>query len=39
MYYQLTGMGAQALEAELDRYKRIVTIAQHRKLFPGTFAR
>ena len=25
--------GAQALEAELDRYKRIVMIAQQRKLF------
>ena len=38
IYYQITGRGAQALEAELDRYKRIVTIAQQRKLFPKTFA-
>ena len=38
IYYQLTGIGAQALESELDRYKRIVTIAQQRKLFPKTFA-
>lgn len=38
IYYQITGIGAQALEAELDRYKRIVTIAQQRKLFPKTFA-
>jgi len=38
IYYQITGIGAQALESELDRYKRIVTIAQQRKLFPKTFA-
>ena len=38
MYYQITVMGAQTLAAELDSYKRIVTIAQHRKLFPKTFA-
>lgn len=37
IYYQITGIGSQALEAELDRYKRIVTIAQQRKLFPRTF--
>ena len=37
IYYQITGIGAQALEAELGRYKRIVTIAQQRKLFPKTF--
>jgi len=37
IYYQITGIGAQALESELDRYKRIVTIAQQRKLFPKTF--
>ena len=38
IYYQLTGAGAEALAAELERYKRIVTIAQQRKLFPKTFA-
>ena len=38
IYYQLTGVGAQALAAELERYQRIVTIAQQRKLFPNTFA-
>jgi len=38
IYYQLTGEGAKALEAELERYQRIVTIAQQRKLFPKTFA-
>lgn len=34
IYYQLTDMGAQALAAELERYQRIVLIAQQRKLFP-----
>ena len=38
IYYQITGMGAQALAAELERYKRIVTVAQQRKLLPKTFA-
>ncbi|RPJ25366.1 MAG: PadR family transcriptional regulator [Chloroflexi bacterium] len=37
IYYQITGMGAQALAAELERYQRIVTIAQQRKLYPKTF--
>jgi DNA-binding PadR family transcriptional regulator len=38
IYYQITGVGAQALAAELERYNRIVTIARERKLFPKTFA-
>ncbi len=38
IYYQITGVGVKALEAELERYKRIVTIAQQRKLYPKTFA-
>ena len=38
IYYQITGIGAQALAAELERYKRIVTLAQERKLFPKTFS-
>jgi DNA-binding PadR family transcriptional regulator len=38
IYYQITGTGAEALAAELERYQRIVTIAQQRKLFPKTFA-
>ena len=38
IYYQLTGVGARALAAELERYQHIVTIAQQRKLFPKTFA-
>ena len=38
IYYHITDTGAQALESELDRYKRIVTLAQQRKLFPKSFA-
>lgn len=38
IYYQITGVGAQALAAELERYQRIVTVAQQRKLYPKTFA-
>ena len=34
IYYQITGIGEQALAAELERYPRIVTIAQQRKLYP-----
>ena len=37
IYYQITGIGAEALAAELERYKRIVTLAQQRKLYPKTF--
>lgn len=36
IYYQITGAGAQALAAELERYKSIVTLAQERKLYPKT---
>jgi DNA-binding PadR family transcriptional regulator len=38
IYYQITGVGTQVLAAELERYKRIVTIAQERKLYPKMFA-
>ena len=38
IYYQITGVGVKALEAELERYQRIVTIGQQRKLYPKTFA-
>ena len=37
IYYQLTGVGAKALAVELDRYKRIVTLAQEKKLLPKTY--
>lgn len=38
IYYQTTGVGAQALAAELERYKRIVTLAHDRKLYPKTLS-
>jgi DNA-binding PadR family transcriptional regulator len=38
IYYQITDLGARALAAELERYRRIVTIAQQRDLFPKTFS-
>jgi DNA-binding PadR family transcriptional regulator len=38
IYYQITGAGTEALAAELERYKRIVSLAQERKLYPKTFA-
>jgi DNA-binding PadR family transcriptional regulator len=38
IYYQITGMGAEALTTELERYQRIVSLAQERKLYPKTFA-
>ena len=37
IYYQITGIGAEALAAELERYKRIVSLAQDRKLYPRTY--
>ncbi len=37
IYYQITGVGTEALAAELKRYQRIVTLAQERKLFPMTY--
>jgi DNA-binding PadR family transcriptional regulator len=36
IYYQITATGAEALAAELERYRGIVTLAQKRKLYPGT---
>lgn len=38
IYYQITGAGRKALAAELGRYKRIVSLAQEKKLFPKTYA-
>ena len=38
IYYQITGAGAKALAAELDRYKNIVTVAQKRNLLPKTIS-
>jgi len=36
IYYRITEIGAKALAVELERYKRIVTLAQERKLYPKT---
>ncbi len=36
IYYQMTSIGAQALAAELARYRRVITLAQQRQLFPET---
>lgn len=38
IYYRITGVGAKALSAELERYQRIVTLAQERNLDPKTIA-
>ena len=38
IYYQITGVGAQALAAELERYRHIVTLAHDRNLYPKTLA-
>lgn len=38
IYYRVTSTGAQALAAELERYRRIVALANERKLHPKTFA-
>jgi DNA-binding PadR family transcriptional regulator len=38
IYYQITGAGSEALAVELERYQRIVTIAQQRKLYAKAFA-
>jgi DNA-binding PadR family transcriptional regulator len=38
IYYQITSGGTQALAAELERYRFIVTLAHERNLYPKTFA-
>src|SRR6266545_3804286 len=37
IYYQITDIGAKVLAVELERYKRIVTVAQERNLLPKYF--
>jgi DNA-binding PadR family transcriptional regulator len=39
VYYEITGAGRKVLGAEVERYKRIVALAQKRKLSPKTVAR
>lgn len=36
IYYRITGAGTKTLTAELDRYGRVVAVAQARKLLPKT---
>jgi DNA-binding PadR family transcriptional regulator len=38
IYYQITGLGKKALSAELERYSRIVNLAQELKLLPKNFS-
>jgi DNA-binding PadR family transcriptional regulator len=38
IYYKVTGLGAKALSAELDRYREVVTIAKQKQLSPNTIA-
>ncbi len=38
IYYQITGVGAKALAAELKRYQDLVKLAQKRKLYPKILA-
>ncbi len=37
IYYQITGLGAQTLAAELERFDSLVSLAQERKLYPKTY--
>ena len=38
VYYALTGVGAQALAAEIDRLRHIVELTRETKLSPNAFA-
>lgn len=38
IYYELTGLGQQALAAELQRYREVVAVAGRRRLSPKTLA-
>jgi DNA-binding PadR family transcriptional regulator len=38
IYYRITELGEKALAAELERYRRIVTLAQERQLYPKIMA-
>ena len=38
IYYQLTGLGQEALAAELARYREVVAVAEHKRLSPKVFA-
>jgi DNA-binding PadR family transcriptional regulator len=38
VYYKITALGQRALNAELERYRDVVTIARQKRLSPNTFA-
>jgi DNA-binding PadR family transcriptional regulator len=38
IYYTLTGLGREALKAELDRYRDVVAVATEKKLTRNAFA-
>ena len=38
IYYRITALGQKALAAELERYREVVAVAEHKRLSPNTFA-
>lgn len=38
VYYRITGLGQEALAAELKRYREVVAVAKQRRLAPGSYA-
>ena len=38
IYYTVTGLGRQALSAELDRYREVVAVATDKRISPNAFA-
>ena len=38
VYYQITGVGEKALEAELERYREVVAVAKRKQLAFNSFA-
>ena len=38
VYYRITGLGQEALAAELERYREVVAVAKQRRLSPSTLA-
>ncbi len=39
IYYRITELGQEALAAELERYREVVTVARQKRLSPGTLIR
>ncbi len=38
VYYKITGLGEKALAAELERYREVVAVVEHKRLSPNTYA-